>query len=69
MSLGRFESPPVARNRGLFYTSRIASGGAPYKERAMSWNKALEQAEKMQIEGPTPDRVHAWADAIREALR
>jgi len=35
----------------------------------MSWNKALEQAEKMQIEGPTPQRVHAWADAIREALR
>lgn len=35
----------------------------------MSWNKALEQAEKIEIEGPTPHRVHAWADAIREALR
>lgn len=34
----------------------------------MSWNEALEQAEKMQIEGPTPHRVRAWSDAIKEAI-
>lgn len=34
----------------------------------MSWNEAIEQAEKMQIEGATPHRVRAWADSIHEAL-
>lgn len=34
----------------------------------MSWNAAMEQADKMQIEGPTPHRVRAWALAINEAL-
>jgi len=34
----------------------------------MSWNEAMEQADKIQIEGATPHRVRAWADAIHEAL-
>jgi len=34
----------------------------------MSWNEAMEQAEKMQIEGPSPQRVGVWSEAIRQAL-
>jgi len=34
----------------------------------MSWNEAMEQADKIQIEGATPHRVRAWAEAICEAL-
>ena len=34
----------------------------------MSWNEAMEQADKIQIEGATPQGVRAWAEAIREAL-
>jgi len=34
----------------------------------MSWNEAMEQAEKSQIEGATPYRVRRWANAIRAEL-
>jgi len=53
--------------KGLFY-NRCSALSADAKDRAMSWNEAMEQADKIQIEGPTPHRVRAWADAIHEAL-
>jgi len=36
--------------------------------KTMSWNEALEQADKIKIEGATPHRVRAWALAINKAL-
>jgi hypothetical protein len=35
----------------------------------MSWNEAMEHADKIGIEGAHPHRVRAWADAVREALQ
>jgi len=34
----------------------------------MSWNEAIEQADKIGIEGATPHRVRRWANAIRFEL-
>jgi len=35
----------------------------------MSWNEAMEQADKIQIEGATPHRVRAWAANVKQAIQ
>jgi len=51
---------------GLF--ARPVAGFFTSGGRAMSWNEAIEQADKIGIEGATPHRVRRWANAIRFEL-
>lgn len=61
---------PLPAPRAFLYPQNAKGGAAVATQEAktMSWNEAREQADKMQIEGPTPHRVHVWAQAIRDAL-